>query len=45
MSALNYVGLAYLAIWIGVLVFVLRLASRSRELARRVEELERRRSA
>ncbi len=41
MTPLHYVGLAYFAIWIGVMAFVLRLSRTSADLGRRIEDLER----
>lgn len=41
MTNLPYLFAAYAAIWIGIFVYVLRLARRSRELEEELRELKR----
>jgi CcmD family protein len=41
MNALGYVGAAYAAIWILLLLYLWRLTSLAQKLAERVDELER----
>lgn len=40
MKHLYYLGGAYAAVWLLLFLYALRLSARSRELAKRVEELE-----
>lgn len=41
MTPLAYVGLAYITILMAIFAFVLRLTSATKDLDRRIEELER----
>lgn len=42
MRHLWYLGAAYLAVWVGIVAYLLRLAGRTRELEEEVRELRRR---
>lgn len=41
MSALFWLFLGYSAVWIGIVLFVMRLARKQEEMSRQLEELER----
>lgn len=42
MRHLWYLGAAYLAVWVGIVIYLVRLAARTRELEEEIGELRRR---